>query len=119
MKTKFKWVLPIVLALMLGGMMTNAALAFDCNNPNINPNAVVGTFTVATGTFTPNKANWGSFDSGFHGAWVEIVFPWGASYNIFVQNLLPDGARDSGPGENGCDGIGIDDLDVCLAMTAP
>ncbi len=119
MKTKMKLVLPIILALLLGGMITNAALAFDCNNPNINDNAVVGVFDVASQTFTPTKANWGSFDTGFHGAWVQIVFPWGASYNIFVQGLLPDGARNSGPGENGCDGIGIDDLDVCLAMAAP
>lgn len=27
---------------------------------------------------------------------------------------LPDGAHNAGPGDNPCDGIGIDDLEVCL-----
>lgn len=27
---------------------------------------------------------------------------------------LPDGAHNSGPGDDGCDGIGIDDLEVCF-----
>jgi hypothetical protein len=118
MLSKRRLVVAITLALMVAGLMVNAALAFDCNNPNINDNAVIGKFDVATETFTPYKSNWGSFDQ-FHGAWVKIVFPWGDSYNIFVQKLLPDGARNSGPGNDGCDGKGIDDLDVCLAMTGP
>ncbi|MFN2195731.1 MAG: hypothetical protein ACK2UW_06365 [Anaerolineales bacterium] len=117
MKSK-KLMIALVLTLLLAGLVTNAALAFDCNNPNIDDNAVVGVFDVATETFTPNKSNWGTFDS-VHGAWIKLVFPWGDSYNIFVKSLLPDGARNAGPGDDGCDGKGIDDLDVCLAMLAP
>lgn len=43
----------------------------------------------------------------------------GKSNPVLVHGLLPDGARNSGPGNDGCDGKGIDDLDVCLAMAAP
>ena len=118
MKLKRRLALPVMLALVMTMLLTSVVFAFDCNNPNINNNAVVGTFDIATGTFTPNKANWGTFDQ-VHGAWVQPSFPGGASYNIFVQSLLPDGARNSGPGNDGCDGKGIDDLDVCLAMSAP
>ena len=108
----------LVLGLIMAVLFTSVALAFDCNNPNVNDNAVVGVFDVASETFTPNKANWGSFDK-IHGAWVKLVLPGDLSYNIFVKSLLPDGARNSGPGDNGCDGKGIDDLDACLAMYAP
>ena len=116
--SKRRLLLAVVLALMLSGVLANVALAFDCNNPNINDNAVVGVFDIATETFTPNKANWGSFDK-VHGAWVKLLFPWGDSYNVFVHRLLPDGALNAGPGDNLCDGIGIDDLDACLMVMPP
>lgn len=116
--SKRRLLLAVVLALMLSGALANVALAFDCNNPNINDNAVIGVFDIATETFTPTKANWGTFDQ-FHGAWVKLVFPWGDSYNVFVQKLLPDGARNAGPGDNLCDGKGIDDLDACLMVMPP
>jgi hypothetical protein len=114
MKTSLKLVLTMVLALILGGMVTNAALAFDCNNPNINDNALLGEFNIATGTFTPYKANWGSFDQ-LHGAYVKLVFPTGNAYNVWVHGILPSGALDAGPGNNLCDGVGIDDTEACLA----
>jgi hypothetical protein len=124
MITNRRMVLSIVLALLVAGLMANTALAFDCNNPNLNGKAVLGTFDIATETFTPAKANFGTIDElgnfvKLHGAWIKLVFPWGDSYNIFVHGLLPDGARNAGPGNDGCDGKGIDDLDACLAMTAP
>ncbi len=118
MNGKKRFSIALVLGLMLAALVTSAALAFDCNNPNIDDHAVVGTFNVQTDTFTPNKANWGTFDK-VHGAWVKLVLDDDLSFNIFVKALLPDGARDSGPGENGCDGKGIDDMDVCLEMYAP
>lgn len=118
MNTTRRFVLSLVLSLLVAALVTNVALAFECTNPNVNDHAVVGIFDAATGTFTPTKPNWGSFEK-VHGAWVKIVFPWGQSFNIFVHGVLPDGALDSGPGENGCDGVGIDDVEVCLAMTAP
>ena len=118
MYRKRRLVLSLVLGLMMAALMTNVALAFECTNPNINDNAVVGTFDADTGVFTPNKPNWGGFEK-VHGAWVKIVFPWGQSFNIFVHGVLPDGALDSGPGENGCDGKGIDDIEACLAMLGP
>jgi hypothetical protein len=108
----------LVLALLVGGLVSNIALAFECNNPNLNDHAIVAIFDVATGTSTPTKPNPGSEDH-VHGAWVKVVLPWGDSYNIFVQKTLPDGALNAGPGEDPCDGKGIDDLDGCLAMVGP
>lgn len=122
MKATRRFILSFVLALLVGGMVTNAAYAFHCSNPNINDNALVGVFDIASGTFTPTKSNWGSFDeesAQFNGAWVKLVFPWGDSFNVFVKGVLPDGAMNAGPGDNLCDGRGIDDLDACLAMPAP
>jgi hypothetical protein len=117
MNRKSRFAISLALALMVAALLSNVALAFECTNPNMNDNAVIGVFDAATGTFTPNKPNWGSFETfKFHGAWVKIVFPWGQSFNIFVHGVLPDGALDSGPGENGCDGKGIDDIEACLAM---
>jgi len=110
----------LVLALLMGGLVSNVALAFQCTNPNLNDHAVVAIFDVATGTSTPTKPNAASEDFvHIHGAWVKVVLPWGDSFNVFVQKTLPDGALDAGPGENPCDGKGIDDLDGCLAMVAP
>jgi len=125
MNTQKRLMLSVVLALLLAVLMVNVAFAFDCNNPNIDDHAVVGTYDIATDTFTPNKSNWGSLeDFKFNGAFVKLVFPWGDSYNVFVINVQPDGvlpagALNSGPGDNLCDGKGIDDLDACLMMSAP
>ena len=118
MKTKGRLVIALVLALMVAALMSNVALAFECNNPNLNDKALLGEFDIATETFTPYKANWGSFGQ-FHGAWVKLIFPWGQSFNVFVHGVLPDGALDAGPGENGCDGKGIDDIEACLALVGP
>jgi hypothetical protein len=117
----------LVLALLMGGAISSAALAHECTNPNINDNAIVGTlyvpedFDFANATFVPAKNNPYSADfMHIHGAWIKIVLPFGfGEYNVFVKSLLPDGALDSGPGEDGCDGKGIDDLDACLAMVGP
>lgn len=114
-------ILSLVLALLLGGVATNAALAHVCNNPNINDNALVATVTFnadfEVASYELHKDNGSSVEEAIvHGAWVKLVFPWGDSFNVFVRKTLPDGALDSGPGENGCDGKGIDDIDACLAM---
>jgi len=120
MKTKSRFVIAVVVALMAAALMANVALAFECTNPNLNDKALIGEFDIATETFTPYKANWGSLEAfKFHGAWVKLIFPWGQSFNVFVHGVLPDGALDSGPGENGCDGKGIDDIEACLAMVGP
>jgi hypothetical protein len=123
-------VLSIVLALVLAGFVTSVTQAFDCTNPNLNDNAVVGTVYIGQGSFTfePNKTNYGSFeDLKFHGAWVKLVFPWGDSFNVFIKafdengnpSTLPVGALNSGPGDNLCDGKGIDTIEACLAITPP
>jgi hypothetical protein len=51
-----------------------------------------------------------------HGIWFKLVVPGVTSFNVFVRGVLPDGAMNAGPGDNLCDGKGIDDIDACFAM---
>jgi hypothetical protein len=107
----------------MAGLMVNAAFAFDCSNPNINDHAVVAVYDEATDTLTFTKSNWGVISEEkfkLNGAFVKIILVSGESFNIFVINVqpdgvLPDGALNSGPGSDLCDGKGIDDVDACLS----
>lgn len=127
MKGSARFIIALMLALLMGGVFSSAALAHQCSNSNINENAIVGTlyvpddFDFSNATFVPAKNNPASADfMHIHGAWIKMVLPFGlGEFNIFVHGLLPDGALDSGPGEDGCDGKGIDDIDACLAAFAP
>lgn len=117
----------VMLALLMGAVFSSTALAHVCTNPNINDNAIVGTlyvpddFNFDNATFVAAKNNPFSADGmKVHGAWIKLVLPFGlGEYYLYVKSVLPDGALDSGPGEDGCDGKGIDDLDACLAAFAP
>lgn len=127
MNNSRRTIFALVLALLMAGVFSGAALAHICNNPNINDNAIVGTiyvpddFNFDNATFVPAKNKPFSADGmKIHGAWVKLVLPFGlGDYYLYVKSVLPDGALDSGPGEDGCDGKGIDDLDACLAALAP
>lgn len=37
-----------------------------------------------------------------------------AQHDIFVHHNLPASAREGGPGDSPCDGVGIDDVGTCL-----
>jgi hypothetical protein len=118
MNASKRLILSLVLALLVGGLVTNVAFAFHCSNPNQNENALVGEFDESTLTFTPYKDN-GSYvdivggEIRINGAWVKIIPQTGDPFTIFIRGVLPDGAMNAGPGDNLCDGKGIDDLEGC------
>jgi hypothetical protein len=37
----------------------------------------------------------------------------GIQYEVFTNFSLPETAHNAGPGDSGCDGIGIDDAEEC------
>ncbi len=83
------------------------ALAHDCiNTQRSGSGGIVGTYEIATDTFTP---------SGAPGqpAFVKIVFPDGSTAYLFVHSggAVHDYVV---PGAMNCDGKGLDNLDVCF-----
>ena len=88
-----------------------AAFAHTCyNTQRSGTGGTVGTYTVATDTFTP---------SGTKGnpAFVRIVFPDGSAGYVFihsageVNDYVVPGAKD-------CDGKGLDNFEACFGPSA-
>ncbi|CAA9566120.1 MAG: hypothetical protein AVDCRST_MAG70-2053 [uncultured Thermomicrobiales bacterium] len=79
----------------------------------------VGTYNIATGQFTPSKRLMSGFnmDTGrVNGAFVTFT-DGSFSYDLFMHQLLPDGALAAGPGgDDQCDGQGVDDALSCLGI---
>jgi hypothetical protein len=47
------------------------------------------------------------------GGFLTVTAPDGTVVGSVFKKDLPDGAHNAGPGDNECDGIGIDDLAAC------
>lgn len=116
----FAAILGLTLALTLSG----SALAHHCTNPNKKTGAgSVGIVTLDPVTFdfisfepTHPSGKDGNQKSGRDvGGFITIVVG-DQSFDIFVQNTLPDGAMNAGPGDNLCDSVGIDDALACLGL---
>jgi len=83
------------------------ASAHDCvNTQRAGKGGIVGTYDVATDTFTPSGAKGNP-------AFVKIVLPDGSSTYLFVHSGGPanDGVV---PGAKNCDGKGLDLLSLCF-----
>jgi hypothetical protein len=114
----------VVLAVVAFGLSATEAFATHCGvvNKPVGAGANAGTVTVTLNTtgppdvvVTPNLNPAGKPTGGF--MTVSVIAPDGtvvATENVFKKDL-PDGAHNSGPGDNECDGIGIDDLAECGA----
>jgi hypothetical protein len=117
-----RYLLVAVLAVALVALSAGEAFATSCSpvNKPEGAGANAGTLTVnlkPTGppdvVITPNLNPAGRPTGGFLA--VTVVAPDGTVVersNTFKFDL-PDGAHNSGPGDNECDGIGIDDLAEC------
>jgi hypothetical protein len=108
----------VVFALMLAMFVTTSAFAHFCVNANKKDGAgSIGTYDFATDTFTPNfNGKSGNSNGGF----VSVVWVDGTVYDIFVHNLLPNGAQAAGPdGVSMCDGQGIDYFWTCIGVEPP
>jgi hypothetical protein len=113
----------VVLALALTLTLSTSALAHICSNPNKPADkGSIGTltFNVETEeeTFVPSGKKGGGFIT------VVVVAPWGTqTYSVFAhagpEGILPDGALNAGPGDNLCDGKGIDFAFQCFLNSIP
>ncbi len=105
------------MAMMLG---TGSAFAHYCTPANKADGAgSIGTYNIATGTFTPNKKLRPGFDpetGKVNGGFVTFT-DGRASFDFFMHQTLPDGALSSGPErDDGCDGQGVDNALDCLGI---
>lgn len=110
----------VVAAALAVAVGTGSAFAHYCTPANKADGAgSVGTYNIATGAFTPNKKlmpgfnpDEGKVNGGF------VTFTDGQfSYDLFMHQLLPDGALSSGPeGDDQCDDQGIDNALDCLGI---
>jgi ABC-type transport system substrate-binding protein len=93
-------------AMMMMVMSAAPAFAHQCTNVSKQAGAgSIGTYNIVTDTFTPTKD---------HGGFVTLT-DGSTSYDVFIHRTLPEGARASGPGDSLCDGVGVDDVEACLA----
>ena len=95
-----------------------AHVCFNAKKPARAGSAGTATIEVTTGTFTPGDLN--VTKSGqLKGGFITLTATAGGqpigTFDTFAHTTLPDGARNSGPGDDMCDGLGIDDAEACSA----
>ena len=98
-------------AMMLTLLVAAPAFAYHCTNVSKQAGAgSIGTYNVGTETFTSSGKNGGGFITVTDGA----TF----SYDIYLHQLLPEGALAAGPGgDDHCDGKAVDDALACLGIS--
>lgn len=103
-----------VLTLMLALMVSTSAFAHYCTNPNKKEGAgSIGVYNIATETFEPSKRVNATMSNGGFITFTDGDF----SFDIFMHQLLPEGALAAGPGgDDQCDGQGIDSALSCLGI---
>ncbi len=104
----------LVLSMMMTLLVAAPAFAHYCTNVSKKAGAgSIGTYNVATDTFTPAKKLNGKESNGGFITITDGVH----TYDVFNHNLLPEGARAAGPGgDDLCDGRGVDDALACLGI---
>ena len=107
MKLRYLAVVGLAVVGMVGA--AGPASAFDCNNPNkaAGSGGTIGTYNVATDTFTPSGAPGNP-------VFVEILLPTGTSTFLFVH--AAKGVGGVVPGAKGCDGKGLDNFEACMGV---
>ncbi len=103
-----RWVVGIAGAVALTVAVAGPVAAHDCINASKPAGAgSVGTVNVGDGSLTQSGQRGGGFVTITDGTEVDTA-------EVFIHTSLPDGARNAGPGDNICDGIGIDDGPSCF-----
>ena len=95
-----------------------AHVCFNASKPTGAGSAGTATIDVATGEFTPGDENvnpQGRPRGGFTTMTVEAGGDYMGTFDTFAHTTLPDGALNAGPGDDQCDGVGIDNAEACLA----
>ncbi len=104
-----RWVVAVAGAAALIVAVAGPAAAHDCINASKPAGAgSVGTVDVGDASFTP---------SGKRGSGLVTLTDGteAGTAAAFIHTSLPDGAGTAGPGDNMCDGIGIDDGPTCFS----
>jgi hypothetical protein len=96
------------LALVVG---TGPALAHYCSNVSKQAGAgSIGTYNIATESFTPAKKGGGAF--------ITVTDGQSFSFDAYMYHTLPEGALAAGPGgDDQCDGQAIDNALACLGIS--
>ncbi len=98
-----RWVVADAGAAVLTVAVARPAAAHDCTNASKPAGAgSVGTVDGGDGSFTPSGQRGRGFVTITDGTEAGTA-------EVFLHTSLPNGARNAGPEDNMCDGIGIDD----------
>lgn len=106
---------------MLALLSSTFALAHQCfvaNKPDGAGSAGHATLDVITGEFDDSGVNYneaGKPTGGFVTLEAQVRGTTVAEEDVFIHNTLPEPARNAGPGDDACDGVGIDDAEACAA----
>ena len=99
-----------------------AHVCFNAKKPAEAGSAGTATLEVTTGTFTPTDLNM-TKSGQLKGGFITLTATAGgtpiATVDTFVHGTRPDGARNAGPGDDMCDGLGIDDAEACSQEPPP
>jgi len=121
MSVKKRFSLASLFAILMTLVIFSSAFAHYCTPTQKLPGAgSVGVFNVTTGEFKPGKVKLmdrngdGMPDNGGFISFTDGQYFY---FDVFMHDVLPDGALASGPdGDNLCDGMGIDNALVCLGI---
>lgn len=108
---------------MLALLSSTFALAHQCfvaKKPAGAGSAGDATLELTTGDFDDSGVNYneaGKPTGGFVSVDAQVGGTTIAEEDVFIHKTLPEPARNAGPGDDACDGIGIDDAEACV--TAP
>ncbi len=104
----------VAAVLMLTAMTAAPAFAHYCSNVSKKAGAgSIGTYNVVTESFAPAKQLAGK---GENGGFITIT-DGGSSYDVYLHQLLPEGALAAGPGgDDECDGQAVDSALTCLGI---
>ena len=92
-------------AVALALAVVSPTFAHECENANKPAGAgSVGTYDVTTGEFTPSGQPNGGFMTVTDGT---------ESAEVFIHGTLPEPAMNAGPGDDPCDGVGVDNALDC------
>lgn len=98
----------------------SAALAHVCfvaKKPAGAGSAGTATLDVISGTITPGEDLRVNPAGKLQGGFLTITAVAGdtvlGTEDVFSHETLPESARNSGPGDDLCDGIGVDDAEAC------
>jgi hypothetical protein len=116
-----RFVAVAVASTAITGLTASQAFGFHCfvaKKPAGAGSAGSATIEVTTETFTPGDDLRVNPAGKTQGAFITLTATFQGepigTFDVFAHGDLPEGAHNSGPGDNECDGIGVDDAIACL-----